>query len=83
MWGAWSGRDRASLLSSNADPGYTQEPRGWYSQLVYGEFSENLRRQSIRGTPPLPLSDAGESFEKGTTAVYAWNPFVTGTAQVH
>jgi hypothetical protein len=45
------------FLGCHSDPGYTQEPRGWYSQLVYGE-----------------------SFEKGTTSVYAWNPITTNGA---
>ncbi len=43
------------FMGCHSDPGYTQEPRGWYSQLVYGE-----------------------SFEQGTTSVFAWNPIVTG-----
>jgi len=38
------------FMGCHTDPGYTQEPRGWYSQLVYGE-----------------------SFEQGTTKVFAWN----------
>jgi hypothetical protein len=47
------------FMGCHTDPGYTQEPRGWYSQLVYGE-----------------------SFEKGTTSVYAWNNITQSPGQV-
>lgn len=28
------------FMGCHSDPGYTQEPRGWYAQLVYGESFE-------------------------------------------
>ena len=42
------------FMGCHIDPGYTQQPRGWYSQLIYGE-----------------------SFEAGTTKVFAWNDITT------
>ena len=59
------------FIGCHSDPGYTQEPRGWYAQLVYGESFE-------QGT----TAKSGYAWQNvitsaGVTATVALDPAVT------